>query len=150
MLPVDQGAREDQSGPRVLARVVVAVAVVERGRVLAARRTTPPELAGGWELPGGKVATGETPEAAAVREVEEELGCRVEVTGWLRAETTLRPGLVLRGATARLVDGDPVPREHDALWWVDLDRDRPGWLDADRPLVEELMALLAVEDGGRR
>ena len=59
---------------------VVGAAIVRDGRVLAARRTAPPEAAGRWELPGGKVESGETPDAALVREVAEELGCTVAVT----------------------------------------------------------------------
>ena len=54
--------------------VVVAAAIVRDGRVLAARRTQPANVAGRWELPGGKVDPGETPEQALVRELREELG----------------------------------------------------------------------------
>ncbi|MCL2732926.1 MAG: NUDIX domain-containing protein, partial [Actinomycetia bacterium] len=58
-------------------RVVVGGAVLDRGRLLAARRTAPPELAGQWELPGGKVEPGERDEDALVRELREELGVTV-------------------------------------------------------------------------
>ena len=63
--------------------LVVGVALLEGGRVLAARRSGPPALAGLWEFPGGKVEPGEAPEATAVREISEELGCTIEVTAWL-------------------------------------------------------------------
>ena len=46
-------------------------------RLLAARRTEPPALAGGWEFPGGKVDPGESPLAALHREIREELGVPV-------------------------------------------------------------------------
>jgi len=65
---------------------VVGAAIIRDGRVLAARRTSPAAAAGRWEFPGGKVEPGETREAALVREVAEELGCRVEVTRWLTEE----------------------------------------------------------------
>ena len=116
-------------------REVVGVAVLREGRVLAARRSGPPALAGLWEFPGGKVEPEEDPRATAVREIAEELGCTVEVTGWVDREvdgsgggvddSAADPGaeFVLRVATARLVDGDPVPTEHDAVRWL---RARPA------------------------
>ena len=123
---------------------MVGAAVVRRGAVLAARRTSPPEAAGRWELPGGKVEPGEAPEAAVVRELAEELGCTVAVTGWLDGRAPIRPGLVLTVALARLVDGEPEPVEHDAVRWLtaaqvhDVD-----WLEPDRPFLPALVALLA-------
>ncbi len=62
---------------------------VEGGRVLAARRVAPPELAGRWELPGGKVERWESLAQAAVREVAEELDCLVEVTGRLEGRSAV-------------------------------------------------------------
>src|SRR3954469_7206480 len=52
--------------------LVVAAALIRHGRVLAARRCRPAELADGWEFPGGKVEAGESEAAALVRELEEE------------------------------------------------------------------------------
>jgi 8-oxo-dGTP diphosphatase len=124
-------------------QVVVGVALVHAGRVLAARRSYPPQAAGRWEFPGGKVDPGESAEDAAVRETAEELGCTVAVTGWLPPEVEIRDGLVLRVATAVLVDGEPVPRdgEHDAVRWLRVDElDQVDWLDADRPFTAALDA----------
>ena len=57
--------------------LVSAVALVDAdGRVLLARRPEGKPLAGLWEFPGGKIAPGETPEAALIRELREELGSR--------------------------------------------------------------------------
>jgi len=120
---------------------VVGVAIVSRGRVLAARRSD-----GGWEFPGGKVEDGESPEQAAVREIGEELGCQVEITGWLAAVVPIRDGLELRVATAKLAEGEPVPRpgEHDALRWLARDQlDAVAWLPADEPFMRELTAALS-------
>lgn len=119
-------------------RLVVGVAILHEGRVLAARRSYPEEVAGRWEFPGGKVEEGETPEQALVREIAEELGCAIEVTGWLDPQVPIRDDLVLRVATAELVDREPVPRsgEHDALRWLSRDEVHAvDWLEADRPLV---------------
>ena len=119
-------------------QLVVGVALVRDGRVLAARRSYPPETAGRWEFPGGKVDDGETPEGALVREIAEELGCRIGVTGWLEPEVEIRAGLVLRVATASLRDGEPIPRhgDHDAVRWLRADQlDEVDWLEADRPFT---------------
>lgn len=128
-------------------RLVVGVAVLRDGRVLAARRSYPEDLAGRWEFPGGKVDDAESPEEALVREVDEELGCRIAVAGWLEPEVEIRPGLVLRVATARLVDGEPIPRagEHDAVRWLRVDDlEAVDWLDADRPFVDAVRTLPLV------
>ncbi len=124
-------------------REVVGVAVIEGGRVLAARRSRPVALAGLWELPGGKVEPGERPEATAVREIAEELDCAVAVTGWLDGRSPVGDDLVLRVATARLVDGDPVPSEHDAVRWLGPDElDRVTWAAADEPFLGVLREAL--------
>ena len=128
-------------------QLVVGVALVHHGRVLAARRSYPVEMAGRWEFPGGKVDAGETPEAALVREVGEELGCAISLTGWLAPEVEIREGLVLKVATAGLVDGEPVPRagEHDAVVWLRSgELDDVDWLPADRPFVDALRESLTV------
>jgi 8-oxo-dGTP diphosphatase len=126
-------------------QLVVGAALVHDGRVLAARRSYPPATAGRWEFPGGKVDAGETPEDALVREVAEELGCAIALTGWLAPEVEIGEGLVLRVATAALVDGEPIPRagEHDAVRWVDADQlEDVDWLEADRPFAAGLRNVL--------
>lgn len=129
---------------------VVGVAVLGEGplagRVLAARRASPPELAGRWEFPGGKCEPHETLHAAAQRELREELGCDVAVTGVLPGRVEIRPGLVLHAVTARLLDGEPHAREHDEIRWVPLAELRSlSWLPADVPFVEALVAQAAPD-----
>jgi 8-oxo-dGTP diphosphatase len=58
--------------------VCAAALVDERRRVLVQQRSPGRQMAGLWEFPGGKVEAGETPEAALVRELSEELGIVVE------------------------------------------------------------------------
>lgn len=127
--------------------MVVAGAVCDGGRLLAARRTAPPECAGRWELAGGKVEPGETPERALVRELREELGVEAEPVAPLPGEWQLGPGLVLRAWQARIVSGVPRPlQDHDALRWLtpaevyDVD-----WLEQDLPFVDEAVRRLAAE-----
>lgn len=123
---------------------VVGVAIRSRGRVLAARRTSPAASAGGWELPGGKAETGETVAQAGVREVREELGCEVTAVEVLPRQVPLTPTLVLRVLLADLAGADPVPSEHDALRWLGPDQlDEVAWLEADRPFLDDVRAWLS-------
>jgi mutator protein MutT len=123
--------------------LVIGAAVVRHGRVLATRRTRPAEAVGRWEFPGGKIEPGEDAAAAVVREVREELGCDVVVTGILRGTQLIRPGWTLRIALAQLVDGEPTPHEHDAVRWLGPEQlDDVPWLDADRPFLDELREIL--------
>lgn len=118
---------------------MVGAAVVRDGRVLAARRTTPPEAAGRWEFPGGKVEPGEAPGDALVREVREELGCTVAVEEWLDDEVPIGERHLLRVALARLVEGEPVPVEHDRVRWLAHDElEDVDWLEPDRPFLSLL------------
>ena len=123
---------------------MVGAAIVRDGRVLAARRTFPAEVAGRWELPGGKVEPGETPEAALVREIGEELGCEIEVVGWLPGAVPIGERHVLTAAHARLVAGGPHPHEHDEVRWLAADElDDVDWLEPDRPFLAAVAGLLA-------
>ncbi|MEV6316048.1 (deoxy)nucleoside triphosphate pyrophosphohydrolase [Streptomyces sp. NPDC051776] len=129
--------------------MVVGGAVLDGGRLLAARRNAPPALAGRWELPGGKLEHGETPEAGLVRELREELGVEVEPLARIPGEWPLKPGLVLWVWTARLVAGEPRPLEdHDELRWLTPGRvHEVDWLDEDRPAVAEAVRLLGRATG---
>lgn len=123
---------------------VVGAAIVRDGAVLAARRTAPPESAGRWEFPGGKVEPGESPELALVREIAEELGCRIELTGWLPGSAPIGDTHELRVACGVLTQGEPTPTEHDLIRWVRVeDLDAVDWLDADRPFLDPLRARMA-------
>ena len=130
--------------------VVVAAALLRDGAVLAAQRTRPPELAGRWELPGGQVEPGESEPDALARELREELGADVRVTG--RLGTDLPVGaVVLRVHTAELVAGSPEPQplEHEALRWVGAaDVPDVDWVAADRAVAADLVALLRAEPAG--
>jgi alanyl-tRNA synthetase len=118
-------------------RVVVAAALEHRGRLLAARRTRPAALAGGWELPGGKVEPGEDPHRALVRELREELDVDVEVVGQvpgpLDGDWPLDGTAVLRVLRARLLRGDPSSGvAHDEVRWLGpREADAVAWLEPD-------------------
>jgi 8-oxo-dGTP pyrophosphatase MutT (NUDIX family) len=104
---------ETPGGTRVLA------AVAERdGRLLLARRPAGKRHAGLWELPGGKFLPGESPLAAARRELSEELGVEAVALGDLLLSVP-DPGssfvIEFYGVEIR---GEPVALEHEALAWV--------------------------------
>ena len=127
-------------------RVIVAAVIVIDGRVLACERCAPPEVAGRWEFPGGKVEPGETDEQALARECAEELGVRVEVGRRVGPDVPLAHGrAVLRVFAARLLNGDrPRALEHAALRWLSADElHTVPWLPADKPIVLELPGLLS-------
>lgn len=129
-----------------LPTVVVGAALLDGGRLLAARRSAPASLAGGWELPGGKVEAGESDEAALVRECREELGVLVTLGARIGADWPLAAGLVLRVWTATVAPGQPAPaplEDHDELRWLDPDDwFSVAWLPADLPVVTAVRASL--------
>jgi 8-oxo-dGTP diphosphatase len=131
------------------APAVVATALVRDGRVLAAQRTRPPDLAGQWELPGGRVEPGEDEAAAVVRECREELGTDVLPDGRVGTDLPIAVG-VLRVHRARPAPGAPDPQalEHAAVRWVDAaEVPQVRWVEADRAVVADLVRLLEAEGG---
>lgn len=121
----------------------VSAAVIERDDAfLLTRRADGAHLAGSWEFPGGKQEPGETLEAALVREIREELGCRVTVGPRLLTTTHTYAELTveLHFYEARLHE-DPVPQLGQEMRWV------PRAELASLPLPEadaDLVALLTT------
>jgi 8-oxo-dGTP diphosphatase len=123
-------------------QIVVAAAVIRCSRLLVAQRVRPPELAGRWELPGGKVATGETEPEALARELAEELGLSVDdvaVGERLGGDVALNAETTLRAYRVRLIRGEPQAHDHRALRWVpEAQLDDVDWVPADRAWLAEL------------
>ena len=121
--------------------LVVAVALIDRdGRVLLTQRPEGKEMSGLWEFPGGKVDAGETPEAALIRELREELS--IETWDSCLAPLTFASHgydnfhLLMPLFVCRKWRGQPRGEEGQRLAWA-----RPSELSrfkmppADKPLV---------------
>ena len=128
------------------ARIVLvsAVALIDRdGRVLLAQRPEGKSMAGLWEFPGGKVEPDETPEAALIRELQEELGigtwesCLAPLT--FASHAYERFHLLMPLFVCRKWEGTPHPREGQTLAWADPKRLRDYPMPpADLPLIPVL------------
>ena len=128
--------------------LVAACALIDRdGRVLMARRPEGKSMAGLWEFPGGKLADGETPEQALIRELNEELGIETDASCLAPiafASCDLEDfHLLMPLFVCRKWSGTPVAREAQALKWVMpqalLELEMPP---ADRPLAARLRDFL--------
>tara|TARA_R110000782_G_scaffold78276_5_gene155126 strand:+ start:3436 stop:3861 length:426 start_codon:yes stop_codon:yes gene_type:complete len=134
--------------PTRLPLLVTAAALIDAdGRVLLQQRPEGKPMAGLWEFPGGKVEPGETPQAALIRELEEELGiatwesCLAPAT--FASEPLGERDLLLLLYVCRKWQGMPQPRHASALKWV-----RPAEMfalpmpPADLPMIGVLDALI--------
>lgn len=128
-------------------KVIVGAAIVRGRSLLAQQRAYPREVAGLWELPGGRVEPGESEVDALRRECVEELGVDVAVGARVGPDVPLRAGLVLRVFAASLADerAQPTALDHKALRWLDeAGLDTVEWLPADLELLPDLRRLLGV------
>ena len=123
---------------------VVAAIIIHDGKVFATQRGYG-ELKGGWEFPGGKIEAGETPQAALIREIEEELDTEIEVGELLDTVEYDYPDfhLSMDCFVCKVVAGDLVLKEHQNAKW--LTRETLGdvdWLPADRGLLEKIRGVM--------
>jgi 8-oxo-dGTP diphosphatase len=136
------GVRAERTTPLI----IVGAAILADGRLLACQRSEPPEVAGRWEFPGGKVEPGEDELDALVRECQEELGVVIRVLDRVGEDVPLAHGwALLRVWLAEIEAGEPQALEHAALTWLGPDElDSVSWLPADAPIVAEVAKVLAA------
>ena len=117
---------------------VVAAIIAQEGRIFATQRGYG-EFKDGWEFPGGKIESGETPQQALIREIKEELDTDIAVGDYLTTIEYDYPAfhLSMQCFWCRIVDGTLVLKEHEAARWLDVDHiDSVDWLPADLTIID--------------
>lgn len=118
--------------------VNVVAAVIKRGDMIFATQRGYGDLKGGWEFPGGKIEEGESPEAALVREIKEELDTEISVDKFLHTIEYDYPSfhLSMRCYLCSVVSGDLNLKEHEAARWLTKETlNSVEWLPADVELI---------------
>ncbi|SMQ63961.1 8-oxo-dGTP diphosphatase [Bacillus sp. OV166] len=126
-----------------LVKVVAAIIENEKNEILCALRSPEMSIPNMWEFPGGKVEANEDIYSALVREIDEELGCKIETINEVFNDNTHEYEtfiINLKSIKCRVVDGMPTPSEHSKLIWLKRKNlDSLKWAPADIPAVEQLI-----------
>lgn len=123
---------------------VVAAVIVSEDKVFATQRGYG-EFKDGWEFPGGKIETGETPEAALAREIKEELDTEINVEDFIETIEYDYPTfhLSMDCFLCSIKKGKLTLKEHEAAKWLDLQTiDSVEWLPADVTLIDKIKSRL--------
>lgn len=122
----------------------VVAAIIRQGDKVFATQRGYGEHKDKWEFPGGKVEPGESPEAALIREIKEELDADIVITGFLTTVEYDYPEfhLSMNCFIAELKDGSELKlKEHEAARWLSQDElDSVDWLPADVEVVKSIKA----------
>ncbi|PLT33470.1 (deoxy)nucleoside triphosphate pyrophosphohydrolase [Bacillus sp. V5-8f] len=123
-------------------KVVAAVIENEQDEILCALRSPNMTMPNMWEFPGGKVEKDEDIYAALQREIEEELGCKIETFKILNEHTHEYETFIINllAIKCKIVAGKPTAIEHSKLIWLKRQNlSSLRWAPADKPAVEKLM-----------
>lgn len=121
--------------------VVAAIIENEHHEVLCALRSPAMSIPNSWEFPGGKVQTGEMPDQAIKREINEELACTIRVDSlFFKSHHDYDTfSIDLTAIKCSLVSGFPAAHEHSKLIWLKRENlVSLNWAPADRATVEQL------------
>ncbi len=121
---------------------VVAAVIKHEGKIFATQRGYG-EFKDGWEFPGGKMESGESPQEALKREIKEELDTDIRVGKLIKTVDTDYPTfhITMHVFWAEVVSGELKLLEHEAAKWLPIDENLKTaveWLPADLDVVEEI------------
>jgi len=123
---------------------VVAAVIKKDDKIFCAQRKDSGEIAKKWEFPGGKIEQGETPEAALIREIKEELTVDIAVGEFLITvnHDYSNFSITMHAYSATILDGTIKLLEHiDSSWLTQEELHRLDWAAADLPIVERVKGL---------
>ena len=126
---------------------VVAAVIRDQDKIFATQRGYG-EFKDGWEFPGGKIESGETPKQALIREIQEELDTEIEVGKLIDIVEYDYPTFHLKMHCfwARIKKGDLILKEHEASKWLTKETIHSvDWLPADLGLIETIEKLMSKE-----
>ncbi|MBU8709179.1 8-oxo-dGTP diphosphatase MutT [Bacillus subtilis] len=122
-------------------KVAAAVIQNDKNMILCALRSPTMSLANLWEFPGGKLEEGENAQEALVREIHEELGCKIEVSEIIADIHHEYEKIIINliSIQAKIIEGEPFAKEHSELRWVPVSElESLEWAPADIPTVNLL------------
>lgn len=125
--------------------IKVVAAIIQKDNTIFATQRGYGEFKGGWEFPGGKIESGETPQEALVREIKEELNTEIEVGELVDTVEYDYPKfhLIMNCYMCKIKSGILELKEHEAAKWLTKETlDSVDWLPADLGIIRELQKSL--------
>ena len=126
--------------------VVVTAGIIERdGKILIAQRKKGSRLEYKWELPGGKLEEGETPEECLVRELHEEFGVETRVKSFFGESkyTYSHISIEMQAYKVEYLGGEFKLNSHEQIKWVSpSEMQLYDFAEADKPIVKKIIELL--------